>query len=198
MRIPNQKIDKWKRDNYQLSHLDAALKYVTNWSTAIDCGAHVGTWTNRLAGLFGSVYAYEFSKPTYDILVENMDKHPNVVCKHAAVIDEDTNVGYRDKGKEAISLSRYIDKSGSGIQGIRLDDEDIRGKVGFLKLDIEGSEPFALQGALDLIKRDKPVILMEKKHVARFGFDKNFCEKLLLELGYTKKETIGQDEIYDI
>jgi hypothetical protein len=57
---------------------------------------------------------------------------------------------------------------------------------GLLMLDIEGYELFALRGAVETIKRCKPVIVLEDKHgcCTDFGYKVGDCEKFLAQFGY--------------
>ena len=48
----------------------------------------------------------------------------------------------------------------------RLDDIKIKNDIGFIKIDVEGHEKNVIQGGLDTIKKNKPVLLIEieEKH----------------------------------
>ena len=46
------------------------------------------------------------------------------------------------------------------VAACRLDDEPV-GDVGFLKIDVEGFERAVIEGALETIRRCKPVMLVE-------------------------------------
>ena len=50
-----------------------------------------------------------------------------------------------------------------------LDDENIKGTVGLIKVDIEGHEICFLRGAVETIKRDKPTILFEEALINENG-----------------------------
>ena len=47
------------KGSYQYHKLKAALKYVRNWRTAIDVGAHCGLWSMQLVKQFDMVHAFE-------------------------------------------------------------------------------------------------------------------------------------------
>lgn len=68
----------------------------------------------------------------------------------------------------------YIKESEQGIDTIRLDDMVFDRPVDFLKIDTEGSELYILEGAYDLLVKDKPLINIEMNgHSNRFfGYDK--------------------------
>ncbi len=50
-----------------------------------------------------------------------------------------------------------------GVRGITLDDffMNVNEKAGFIKIDIEGAELLALRGAVELIKKNHPIIYVE-------------------------------------
>ena len=58
--------------SYQRSHLDDALTHITDWSIAVDAGAHAGTWSRLLSPRFARVLAFEPSPDTFEALEANM------------------------------------------------------------------------------------------------------------------------------
>lgn len=60
-------------------------------------------------------------------------------------------------------------------------------KLNFIKMDVEGFEPFVIRGALPVIKKNKPIIFTEINHgaLARYGFTKDDIIRPLTELDYT-------------
>jgi FkbM family methyltransferase len=186
---------------YQLDHLHAALRYVTEHGCAIDGGAHVGTWSKVMAGVFEKVVAIEPSADTFECLDFNMAQFAcaNVDRKNCAIGAE---TGFVTMGLDAVNEerkntgARFAQAGGiipvETIDGWRLD------RVGFLKLDIEGSEQFALQGAKDTLKRCKPIVLFENKRLwtRHFGLPKGVVADFLTAQGYRLLETVSMDQIW--
>lgn len=56
-----------------------------------------------------------------------------------------------------------------------------------MKIDIEGSELFAIQGGLESIKKFKPIIFCEmlRKWCKKFNYHPNDIIKLLVDIGYS-------------
>lgn len=56
----------------------------------------------------------------------------------------------------------------------------------FIKADCEGYEPNVIRGAMETLKRCKPILFIEinKQALAHFGFTKDDILKPLAELGY--------------
>lgn len=62
------------------------------------------------------------------------------------------------------TCSRVVDEGGETIQLVALDDVIGKQKLSFLKMDIEGVELKALEGAADVIRRDKPLCALSVYH----------------------------------
>jgi FkbM family methyltransferase len=185
---------------YQTSHLEAAMAFVTDRSIAIDGGAHVGTWSKRLSGLFMRVIAVEPSDDTFAALTVNMATFTctNVECRHLALGAAVGTVTMQLEGR-GLDLkntgARYVQAGGS-IPMARIDDWHLA-SLGFLKLDIEGSEVAALEGAAETLTRCRPIVLFEDKRFwTRYGLPRDAPQQLLTRLGYQHRERAGCDEIW--
>jgi len=189
---------------YQSTHLDAAMRYVKTHSVCIDGGAHVGTWSKRLSPLFKRVIAVEPSPDTFEALAANMQTFgcANVELVHAALGAKSGGFVSMALAPAAVALkntgARYaVPTADAAIPVIRIDDWNLS-SLGFLKLDVEGSEPMALAGASQTITRCRPIILFENKWlwVRHFGVPKHAVEVLLTRHGYHKLLQISHDQIW--
>lgn len=180
---------------FELGHFYALLKYCKQKRLAVDGGAHVGVWTKAMARYFKEVIAFEPKKENFDCLVENVGQHANVKCFDYA-LGQDYSMG---------SIHSPVNPGNSGagwvvpggdfdivpLDSFGLEDAD------FIKLDVEGFEPFALEGAKKTIEEFHPVILVEQKPItARYGLDYMAAGKLLEGWGYELKEKLNKDYIY--
>ena len=169
--------------------MEDALKFVNGYRTAIDIGAHIGTWTVPMSASFDKVFAFEVAQDTYQALIRNTHDCDNVLAANLGVGDYDGECSSADDPtRQGNTGSRFISRAGDSDM-VRLDsflkDED--GPVDFMKIDVEGFEYRALLGAVETIKRYSPVNLMEtdKKFAqARYGDRDNAAEELLSDLGY--------------
>lgn len=136
--------------------------------TSVDGGANKGVYTYFLSKLSRHVYAYEPNPKIFDILRRSVTR-PNVTLSPAALSDvsgEDRLI--IPKGKAGYSNQRGSLRKDNltGAHGEvivttrRLDDEDV-GRVGFLKIDVEGFEKNVIRGAEETIRAYRPVLLVE-------------------------------------
>lgn len=186
--------------SYQAGHLRMAMNYVTNFSLAIDGGAHVGTWSKLLSPAFDTVIAIEPSPDTCEALVANMAAFNchNVDIRPIAIGAAVGRVSMALEGRAALASNtggRFV-RAGGEIPVERIDDWNLP-TCGFIKLDIEGSEPLALEGAREMITRCKPIILFENKGFCRrYGLRPDAAQELLTGLGYRELAVVKCDRIW--
>jgi FkbM family methyltransferase len=186
---------------YQLGHLEAALTHVTHFGTALDGGAHIGTWSKIMAQRFTRVIAIEPSPDTFECLDHNMRETGcgNVERLQVAL---GATPGVVSMALDAPNQARAntgarFAKAGGQIPVITIDSLHLT-DLGFLKLDIEGSEPAALRGAKATLKRCRPIVLFENKWlwVRHFGLPKNAVRDFLIAQGYQQIAQIRCDQIW--
>lgn len=184
---------------YQSANLREALRFVTEFGCAIDGGAHVGTWSKLMAEAFEKVVAFEPAADTFECLLENLKAFEQVQCEPYALGAESGGVSMvLDAANEARSNTggRRI-QAGGDIPTRTIDSYQLQ-RVGFIKLDIEGSEPMALQGATDTITRCRPIVLFENKRLWNryFGLPKNAVTEILEGHGYRLLSQMSCDQIW--
>lgn len=183
-------------EGFQLDHLEKALEYVTDFSGAIDGGAHIGTWTLAMAKRFASVLAFEPAPDTFECLEANVLGKRNINIINSALGEYDGMTSIIDDVKRLGNTgSRYI-QPGNDVPMVRIDSMNLDG-LGFLKLDVEGYEYFALKGAEDSIMKYHPVVVIEeKKFGPRFGTPVGKASEFLIGLGMHEVACIGKDYIF--
>lgn len=171
--------------NYQSSKYKEAMKYVKDPknSLAIDVGAHVGTWTYRMAQDFAEVIAFEPCPDHYECWERNIWPHfENVslitqglsdIKAPAWMVSEYGNTGCASithEGAYRVEKVMQSDKFNYGIKTIVFDDwwenkaHNLRSyPIGFIKIDVEGYEGKVIKGMEQMLKNESPVIIVEQK-----------------------------------
>jgi FkbM family methyltransferase len=167
-----------------LSHVEQALKFVKNFNTFLDIGANVGLISVPLCSKFKKVISIECIPETYECLRYNLEKFTNAVPMNFAVSNltgrvkvaiPKSNGEFVSSGWASISQERQnmfeekiqLDVECKTIDSLNLDSLD------FLKIDVEQAEMMVIEGAINTIRKYKPVIEFENKrgenlHVLEF------------------------------
>lgn len=188
---------------YQAGHLDAALKYVTDWSIAVDGGAHVGTFSRILAARFARVIAVEPVPETFEALVTNMAHFGclTVDCRQVALGAASGAVSLTLDALQAArkNTGGYYVAGGGTVAQVTIDSWCLP-SLGLLKLDVEGSEPAALEGAMETLRRCRPIVLFEDKQlwVRYYGSPRDAAEQWLMKAGFRFLERAGCDQAWGL
>ena len=69
---------------------------------------------------------------------------------------------------------------------ITLDELNINSKIDFIKIDTEGSELYVLEGVINTINKNKPLIQVETNKLSEINFNYNKLKiyNFLYNLGY--------------
>lgn len=194
---------------WQGDHLEAALAHVPEdrRKLAVDGGAHVGSWTFAMAEAgFERVEAFEPAPDTFECLKENADewrksnrgRRSYIGLNRCALGAEIGKSGMKDDGKYhgGNTGGRFL--NGDGEIDVRPLDLYNLDDLGFLKLDVEGYELFALRGARGTILKYQPVILIEDKHrmAHRFNQKPGAAAAFLMDLGMVELGSVGADRFF--
>lgn len=170
-----------------LAHLDTEVfPLVQNKRVAVQAGGAMGMWAKRMSQVFQHVYTFEPTPDSFYCCSFNCPEM-NITPMNAALgatpglvsMDFPEHRNRSNTGKDNLGGFRCF--PGGTIPTIRLDWLELP-MCDLLFLDLEGYEMFALLGAIETIKRCKPVIVMEDKGCSRaFGYEKGDVEKFLAE-----------------
>lgn len=209
--IDEQHMSKWMKDRneivdgrltYQYHKLRAALVWVRNWAVGVDIGAHCGLWSMHLAKKFERLYAFEpvpLHRKCFDM---NTVGRTNIMMIPVALGESDGMVRMRVTPTSSgdTTVGPAVDEGDEGaVRVMRLDDT-LAGQeplVGFIKLDCEGFELFALRGGEELIRRSHPCIIVEQKpgKAQQFGLRQTEAVDYLLGLGAKLRQEMSGDFI---
>jgi FkbM family methyltransferase len=196
--------------SFQRDHLDLAIRMAVEKAdcpmhVALDCGAHVGTWTRILAEQFIHVWAIEPAADCYACLVENTKGMEGVFLLNAALGEQE---GYAtlcdDITRPGNTGSRYTLPSfgavgaegapGQPVKVITIDSLGF-GTIDFVKIDVEGNELAVLKGGHNSFLKFKPTIIMEVKDLGR-GVNPREAVAYLEALGARDIGGLGKDRIF--
>lgn len=132
--------------------------------TYIDGGAYNGDTFLELAGQtsVSGAYLFEPDPDNYSSLVSAVSEvNSSVVCIPLAISDTYRILSFNAGNGEGGAIS----ETGSvHIGAVALDEMFPNLNVEFIKLDVEGAEIQALQGARDLVQRSRPVLAISLYH----------------------------------
>lgn len=134
----------------------------------VDCGAYIGDsiqdFVRATNGKYDGIIAFEPDKENVNTLTSYVqeEKLKNVEIYNKGAYDCATELHFNSDG----ILSKISDSAEFTIQTDTIDNIVSDHKVSFIKMDIEGSEMQALQGAKNVISRDHPTLGISAYHKA--------------------------------
>ncbi|QPI86185.1 FkbM family methyltransferase [Rhodobacterales bacterium HKCCA1288] len=195
---------------YETSLTQVLFNYASSSRTFVDVGANIGWYSLNLAQKFPTlkVYSYEPIKHTYDILIDNIVNASleNVQVQNCGCSDEHRRDRFYFSPTGSGNASKALldnpnDSIIVDVQLVKLDDEIWfkENPIDLIKIDVEGAEKFVIEGALKLIKRDRPVLVVEllRKWSIQFGYHPQQVVDMLKKLKYLAF-AIGEDRNYEI
>ena len=182
--------------------IDAAMNHVVDPDKliALDVGAHIGTWTVELAKHFAHTHAFEPLMPTWIALAHNIEERD---IPHSRATPWMIGVGdmlgnCRPHGMMNATMSSYVDPRDTGCIPVISLDAMSWGKVGLVKIDVEGMEYHVIKGAQMILETYHPVLVIEWKldRLNRHGDFEPKIEAILNSHGYRLAEQLEIDRIY--
>ena len=178
----------------------------------IDCGCNYGFYSFYSASLSNKnlIYSIDASKKIHTEFLRNLNlnKFSNIQFEKKAVSNFDNEViTFHESENDWESSQSHSDFNLSSTYNVNtLTIDTLVKKIKFenfkiiIKLDIEGAEMKALEGAFDLIKTTSPLIIMEfSKYIfndqSKVTFFKNFLNDFDYSIYDTNCSKINLDEI---
>tara|TARA_R110002096_G_scaffold405585_2_gene603668 strand:- start:835 stop:1659 length:825 start_codon:yes stop_codon:yes gene_type:complete len=183
----------------------------------LDIGANTGSFcflTNILENT--SCFCYEPNQEVYEILTENVilnNLENKVECHNVGIWESNCEKEIKIPGKGidsglgtlASNITRFSSlKEGDfqvkTIKCVSVDshmkDKNIQ-KVDAIKIDTEGAELPVLRGCEAVLKRDKPLLLLEytEKTTNQFGYKREDIVHYLIALGYNNFWLVGEGDL---
>lgn len=177
------------------NELAMVLDQIREGDRVVDMGAHIGTFTVPIArrvGPRGRVLAVEASSATFRLLVRNLGAQglcDRVQCQRAVLGSDAVPALMRAEVTGNTGAGHFLpDPSGESrcIDVRRLISRCGFARPDFIKIDVEGMEPFILRSLVPLLQTSRPKLYLEvaEEQLARFGATRDEIEELLRGLGY--------------
>ena len=173
---------------YDVGEIAIVARFLGPDEICLDIGAHAGSWTRPLSKLVerGHVYAFE-ALPYYAKVLKftvTLLRLKNVTVFNYAVIDHNNPVTliWRDNnGKSLTGLTHVAGlledtKDAITVNSATVDafiaSQNIKSPVAFVKCDVEGAELMVVRGAVNMIKKFRPIFYLEvESHICRrYGY----------------------------
>ncbi len=200
--------DMLKREEKWEPHIEEYIKkYTKPGSTAIDIGAHIGTqtvWMSRAVGENGKVIAIEPQPKFFRELFMNLELNSasNVYYFWGAISTQAGTIklpNLKDTCEVVSLLDTTTGYSEFNAPTGTLDSLELK-NVSLIKIDVDGMEDAVLDGILETVISNKPVIIIEiqgshsietapPEVVEKILHTKN----MLIDLGYTLQRISGID-----
>lgn len=194
--LPNDALGQalMNKGDFEPHFYNVAKNIIKEGDICLDCGANLGYHTvtmAKLVGKAGKVIAFEPLRVIYQQLNGNvfMNDLRNVIALNVAVGNEQKiiQMDYVDvDNPNGVNIgATKIGAYGDRVEMIPL-DMVIQNGVSFMKIDVQGSEVFLLEGAENLIKNSRPVMFIEVENqwLNCFGQSSETLLNKILSLDY--------------
>ncbi len=151
-----------------------AKKYIQPDSTVLDIGSNFGQMAilmSKLVGPKGKVHAFEADDFVFSILEKNSKENSSNIIPHfGAVHNKSGEILYFPEqnferfdayGSYGID---YVNKKGRQVNTLTIDEINFDSKISFIKIDVQGGDLLAMQGAIKTIEKNKCPIIFEYEY----------------------------------
>lgn len=191
-----------------LKHLEPELRIIKDLTdkskSSIDIGVYRGVYSYKLSDYSINVYGFEANPIIFKPLQKNLSLlKSNIKLFNVALSNIESEVNlkiplrnksfikknfedYYEGGLATIEKENNLENKEYDLYPVKtkvLDSFEFSEKIGFIKIDVEGHELSVIQGAVKLLRKDKPNLLIEIKRLDSSTVDETF--EYLHELGYS-------------
>ena len=152
----------------------------------LDCGENYGFYSLYAASIspFNRVIAFEASKQTCKEFTRNLEinRSLNIKLENLGVSNSNNKyLKFNESKKDwesSFSHNNFVSSVSQKVRTIKIDDylknKKIKDYFLFLKIDVEGNEFEVIKSALNMIKKNSPIIIIEFSKYNFLGKNENY------------------------
>lgn len=183
----------------QFRKFAACIPHIRQFRHAVDIGANCGIWTRVMARCFPLVTAFEPNPEAVECFwlnnIEGHDDRSRIVLYEGALGAESGRLRLDTKLRSS-GFTRADPEGDFEVEVRTLDSLNLR-DVDFIKIDVEGFEHPVVKGAVETIRKYRPLLIVEQKpdNAERQGFKRFGAVGLLEKMGAVRIADISGDII---
>jgi FkbM family methyltransferase len=184
--VDHSELNEKERDSFPFyvspedyGYFNNDIVFLKEGETLVDGGSFNGLSAATFAktcerkGLaYKGIFCFEPDAGNFSVLQKNTAHLPNTTCIQRGLWSHATTLTFLSAGE--CDPGAFLEASGSmtanpcankvEVQTISIDEQFHDGEISFIKLDIEGAEIEAIQGAAETIKRCQPTLAISAYH----------------------------------
>lgn len=211
----------WHGKKREKETIDKFYKLISSGDTVVEVGGHIGYFSiiySFLVGNSGKLYVFEPGVNNLNYTEKNLKNLENTFLIKKAISDSNGMVNFyledltgqnnsiiKDyhllEGNIKLSGINDVEVNSVQIPSITLDTfitGSVKNSISFIKIDIEGAEFLALKGAEQLLKNNKPNMMIEVTSDTQNVFDILKLYQYIMYLPSGKKVTNPKQMIGNI
>jgi len=180
---------------------------IKKFRRCLDIGSHIGIYAYQYSKIFNYVESFEPIPKLYNMLYKNTKNINSINTHNVAVSDNnegvliyenprntESNVVVSNETEKLINSrwgknKRWFGQKPREVKSCKIDDYNFH-DVDFIKIDTEGYVKPILNGMIETLKNNSPILQIE---VTNNRLNEN---KFLNDLGYVKYDEYNEDDFY--
>lgn len=193
---PKHDIACWKYLSRRKDVPKNVASYTEKKRVVVQAGGNAGMYVKMYEDIFDTVYTFEPDPINFYCLTKNTTSRVIKFQGCLGNVPNFVNLSYDEIHHKKPNSGGYRVKGNGNIPTLILDNLTLP-VIDLIHLDIEGFEKFALLGAVETIKRCKPIIALELNGLAeKYNHTNNDVKILMTSLGYSKIGMVDDDSIF--
>ena len=181
----NRRLKRSIKKNYE-KELQIIDQFRDKSKDALDIGVYRGVYSYKLSQHFKKIHSFEPNPLLFPYLEKNLNKIISNIKLHNLALSNTNGVTelklplrsnsiFQDNIEELFQLGAATMHPKNEIESYKkvqikmkkLDEIKIENKIGLIKIDVEGHEKNVIQGGIETLKKNKPVLLIEieERHI---------------------------------